>query len=218
MFLDTADEIWEVLEKVAGALLVVPKGFTGQFERNGAVNVGLKGDKKSIGVEEMRDIDGLGRTKGEEFVVVINPAGAMTDSAQNAALKTLEEPSSRLRFLLVTNDLAAMLPTVKSRLQIYVLRQTFELRKAPSDNAKIMELAKRLTAASMSELVGLANDLAKERERAVLVVEVAIEMLYKTYLMKQNQVFLTKLEKLFNLHNALMQNGHVKLHIVADML
>lgn len=48
-------------------------------------------------------------------VVLIDPADKLTEEAQNALLKSLEEPPEYVAFLLVAHDVASVLPTVRSR-------------------------------------------------------------------------------------------------------
>ena len=77
-------------------------------------------DKATIGVEQIRQ---LGQTmankpyaNGATRVVVIEAADTMTPPAQNGLLKLLEEPPEATLFILLTSSLAALLPTVRSRL------------------------------------------------------------------------------------------------------
>ena len=55
--------------------------------------------------------------EGRRRVVVIVPADALNAEAQNALLKTLEEPPSASTFVLVTARPDVLLPTVRSRCQ-----------------------------------------------------------------------------------------------------
>ena len=50
-------------------------------------------------------------------MVIIDPAEAMTPTAANALLKTLEEPPEGTGFVLVTHQADALLPTIRSRCQ-----------------------------------------------------------------------------------------------------
>lgn len=59
---------------------------------------------------------------------------------------------------------------------------------------------------------------ATRRPFALEVVGVAIELLQKSYLKTGNAQFLPKLQKFLKLHENLTAVGHVKLHIVADLL
>ncbi len=73
---------------------------------------------KAISVEQMRDVEAtiaLNPFEGRSRVVVIDPADAMTTEAQNAFLKTLEEPPPHVFFVLITSAEEALLETVHSR-------------------------------------------------------------------------------------------------------
>jgi len=79
------------------------------------------GASQQIGVEEVRHL--LGRIELRPFsarvqVAILDGAERMTEEAANAMLKTLEEPSSRTKFLLITAELLRCLPTVVSRCQL----------------------------------------------------------------------------------------------------
>ena len=77
-------------------------------------------DKKSIGVDQVREVcEQLSMTSMRRGyrVAVIAPAEKMTTSAQNALLKTLEEPSPRTVLVLVTARPSALLATLRSRCQ-----------------------------------------------------------------------------------------------------
>jgi len=76
------------------------------------------GDTGSIKIEQVRDVidrAGYRPFEGRRRVVVIDEADAMVPAAQNALLKTLEEPPSASIFLLVSSLPDALLPTVRSR-------------------------------------------------------------------------------------------------------
>jgi DNA polymerase-3 subunit delta' len=79
---------------------------------------------KQIKLEAVQDlISFVQRTssRGKGLVVVIYPAEAMNHIAANALLKSLEEPAGNTRFVLATEDSAALLPTIRSRCQSFVL-------------------------------------------------------------------------------------------------
>jgi DNA polymerase-3 subunit delta' len=78
------------------------------------------GDTGAIKVDQVRDV--IERTayrpfEGRRRVVIIDEADAMLSEAQNALLKTLEEPPSTSMFVLVTSRPDELLPTVRSRCQ-----------------------------------------------------------------------------------------------------
>jgi DNA polymerase III delta prime subunit len=105
--------------------------------------------KKSIGVDPVRDLlDALSTVPArEKNRAVIIPAEKLTDEAQTALLKTLEEPPQGTAFFLFGND-NALLPTIRSRCLILRLAED-EL--PPNDEAD--EKAKRLVSSLLAQKV-----------------------------------------------------------------
>ena len=76
------------------------------------------GESGSIKIEQVRDVIDKARYRpfeGRRRVVIVDEADALTDEAQSALLKTLEEPPSASVFLLVSSLPDSLLPTVRSR-------------------------------------------------------------------------------------------------------
>jgi hypothetical protein len=76
-------------------------------------------DKASLGIEQVRSlITELGLrpySPGQIRIAIIPEAHLLTTEAQNALLKLLEEPPPSTLILLLTGQLEALLPTVRSR-------------------------------------------------------------------------------------------------------
>jgi DNA polymerase-3 subunit delta' len=86
--------------------------------RNLAPNAGEKGVKMIIRVDDVRQVPRfLGLTAAEAGwrIVVIEQLEAMNPEAQNALLKTLEEPPQRALLLLTSSAPDRLLPTIRSR-------------------------------------------------------------------------------------------------------
>ena len=78
----------------------------------------VRPEKNTIKIEQIRELNrslSLTSTEGGKKIAVIEPAGAMNESAQNALLKTLENPTGDTMFFLLTDAPGALLPTVVSR-------------------------------------------------------------------------------------------------------
>ena len=94
------------------------------------------GDTGAIKIDQVRD--SIERSayrpfEGRRRVVIINDAEALNIEAQNALLKTLEEPPAASTFVLVTSRPDMLLPTVLSRCQ----RLRFG-RLSPADVAAVL--------------------------------------------------------------------------------
>lgn len=73
---------------------------------------------KAISVGQMREVEravALNPFEGRTRVVIIDPADAMNSEAQNAFLKTLEEPPPHVTFVLITAREERLLSTIRSR-------------------------------------------------------------------------------------------------------
>jgi DNA polymerase III, gamma/tau subunits len=86
-------------------------------------------DKKSIGIDEIKNIIQETTKKpyeGDKKVIILYKADGMTEAAQNAFLKTIEEPPKGIFIILLCEKLESILETIKSRCQIYKLNRLSE--------------------------------------------------------------------------------------------
>ncbi|KKS37453.1 MAG: hypothetical protein A3G49_04185 [Candidatus Sungbacteria bacterium RIFCSPLOWO2_12_FULL_41_11] len=75
-------------------------------------------NQKEIGVDdilELRHLASLSSNSGGHKFMVIDGADDMSDTAQNSLLKILEEPPPKTVFILITDSLEGLLPTIVSR-------------------------------------------------------------------------------------------------------
>lgn len=76
-------------------------------------------DKKSTGIKQVQALlEKLVRSADTARVVVIDSVDDLTTDAANTLLKTLEEPRAGQYFILVSHQLAGVLPTIKSRCRL----------------------------------------------------------------------------------------------------
>jgi DNA polymerase-3 subunit delta' len=96
------------------------------------------GDTGTIKIEQVRDVvdrAGYRPFEGRRRAVIVDEADALVHAAQNALLKTLEEPPSASVFVLVSSMPDSLLPTVRSRLP--------RLRFGPLSAAEVAEALMR---------------------------------------------------------------------------
>ncbi|MBQ3445706.1 hypothetical protein IJG29_03220 [Candidatus Saccharibacteria bacterium] len=218
MFVDNVKQIAEVASKNGTSVFVVPPSIDVEI-KNALV---LAPEEKSvITIEQVREVLArLAVKQTSDVYVAIRPAEALGEEAANAMLKNLEEPGEKVHFVLVTNAPSQLLTTILSRAAIYFLR--VPPKEGIDADAKVKDIAKRLMVAKPGDLPALAEEITKKkdgvRSHAILVVGTAIEMLYKSYFITGKDVFIRKLPKFLACYEALSNNGHVKLHLVADLM
>ena len=74
--------------------------------------------KKEISIQQIRELEqelNLRSFSGNKKIVILDPATLMNLPAQNALLKTLEEPPKDSLLVLIAPNLGGLLPTVRSR-------------------------------------------------------------------------------------------------------
>lgn len=104
---------------------------------------------KLIRVDAARDavtFTQLTRSRGAAQVILIFPAERMNNESANTLLKTLEEPLGEVRFVLATEAVHQLLPTIRSRCQTHVMSWPSEAEALPW----LQEAAGQLTAKSAS--------------------------------------------------------------------
>lgn len=138
------------------------------------------GESGNIRVDQVREAierSAYRPFEGRRRVVIIDDAEALVPEAQNALLKTLEEPPAASMFVLVTSRPDVLLPTVRSRCQ----RLRFG-RLSPSDIADVLERVHGYSsgdahaAAALADgsiggvLEGGSEDFVRAREAAAAVL------------------------------------------------
>lgn len=144
-------------------------------------------DKESILVSQIEDLVNKLQFKpfGRCYGVLIKDAHLMNQAAQNKLLKTLEEPASEAVIVLLSERLDAILPTVQSRCNTYILEDTISgIGNAEQDAAHAFILQIKNKAPYYKKkavLSDILSDKDKSRQRAldfldILEEELAMEL------------------------------------------
>jgi DNA polymerase-3 subunit delta' len=139
---------------------------------------GGKKPSREISVDQIRDLSSftnLSAHCGGYRVVLIYPAEAMNNNAANSLLKTLEEPTDNLLFLLITNKPQQLLPTILSRcLSFSVQTPTREAGTAwlVRQGVKNPEQALAQTGFAPLQALGWAESGEGAEERGILLAAI----------------------------------------------
>jgi len=217
MYFDNLNKIREISLKTNCAVFVLPAELNVSIPRL----LVLKPEEKTvITAEQVRGIiSDVSKKQLDDIFIMIRPADKLSDVAANAFLKNLEEPQDKVHYLLVTDSPSKLLPTILSRAQLYFWRERISDDILCDEKDKT--LAKKLITAKGSDLVSVADEITAKkngtRAEALRIVGLAIEMLYKSYFITEKDVFIKKLPLFLRLYDNLEQNGHIKLHLIADL-
>ncbi len=132
---------------------------------------------ETLSIERVRDLPQLVATKpmGQTRFVILANLESASVPAQNALLKILEEPPANNQFLLVTTNLAKVLPTIRSRTRLVNLATE---QGSSLDVTAIQQLYKDVTSSSYAGLIELAEKYSA-REEAGQLVRNLIEYLHQ---------------------------------------
>jgi DNA polymerase-3 subunit delta' len=95
------------------------------LDSQAAVSAKKGGQNRTITIDTARDVRSSVATRpteGRWRAVIIDDAETLAETAQEALLKTLEEPPPSMLLFLLSDDSEALLPTIRSRCQVIDLR------------------------------------------------------------------------------------------------
>ena len=141
--------------------------------------------KKEISIQQIRELEkalNLRSFSGNRKIVILDPATLMNLSAQNALLKTLEEPPKDSLLVLIAPNVGGLLPTLRSRclrVSFAPLTRDQVARFLVSQKKVPVEQADLLAAISMGSLEAVAaidpQELSARRQRWIgLLLRVAV--------------------------------------------
>jgi len=120
-------------------------------------------EKGVISVDIMRRLYNETRTKtAGKRIIIIDYAERMTHQAQNAFLKLLEEPGKDVHFILVSNSVSKLLPTIISRTENLDIRPiSMEQSEQLISQLGVLDVTKK------SQLLFMADGLPAELTRLI---------------------------------------------------
>ena len=157
---------------------------------------------ENLAIESIRDLitelSYVSFKDSDRYVIILN-LSAGTPEAQNALLKTLEEPPAKTQFIMTSTQLSSVLSTVRSRSLVENLTLSAEI--------KMGEAKENLFSfASLGEAIQVAEKF-KDREEARVQLQEWLSALSQT----DREKNWPKIKLIQQALKQLKQNGNVKL-------
>ncbi|MBI4100344.1 hypothetical protein HY439_01250 [Candidatus Microgenomates bacterium] len=124
----------------------------------------------TIGIENVRELKPrliLRPYASQNKVVIIHEAEKLTMAAQNAFLKTLEEPPQDTILILTVSNKDLLLPTILSRCQIIELPAKMEVVLSEEEIEEQISFIRQQLRAKAGARLKLASEVAKEKELVI---------------------------------------------------
>jgi len=141
-------------------------------------------NKKEIGIPQIREIErdlNYRSFTGKRKIVIIDPATLLNVAAQNALLKTLEEPPQESLIILIATSSGGLLPTLRSRCLLLTFaplsrREVADhLQKAHQKSADEANFLAAISLGSVGIALGLDTAALTERRRTWIDMLGAVE-------------------------------------------
>ena len=147
--------------------------LNGELYREYVDIINYRSNKASFGIDDVRNIIEEVSKKpfeGYKKVVIIHEGNKLTIQAQNALLKTIEEPPTGVHIIILCESLELILDTIKSRCEIYKLtpltkEELYEYIRIKEFNYNENEIK---SAISFSEGIPGIKDLNKNNVEVIL--------------------------------------------------
>ena len=125
---------------------------------------------QSIGIAEIKDLHKkifLKPVNSKTKAVILEDAHLLTIEAQNALLKVLEEPPDNTIIILSVEAKESLLPTILSRCKLIELEPE-NTKLSDVENIEFIEFIKNLPEMKIGDKLKKAEELAKDKDKAVI--------------------------------------------------
>lgn len=198
---------------------VIP--FTSLENNPDIVHIGPLEEKSSISIDQVHELQGplqYRPIKESYKVVIITKAHLLTLPAQQALLKTLEEPPENTQLILATHLPSKLLPTILSRA---TLVQSAHEKGSKEENSIWYDMLEKQ---SVSQSLRLSDEWSKTRESAITQLQVLlVEVRTRTHagpekkLLKDERAIITCIEQLEKNVNVKLALDHLFLSLAGHV-
>lgn len=180
----------------------------------------LDTDALSLGIKQVREWQKqllLMPTASPYTAGVIESANLLTTEAQNAMLKTLEEPPAHTRIYMEAPSNTQFLPTILSRCQIIQLpTHTLIIEKQAQIREQLQTLTDKKTTAG--QIILLLDTTIKNKEEGLFWITNAITVMYQTQSSFTKQTYVPLMKRMLLAVKQLSSNVSYKLVLDAVFL
>ncbi len=149
-------------------------------------------------------------------VAFIEEAQLLTLEAQNAFLKTLEEPPEKVVIILCTRDPQQILVTLVSRCRLIMLAQKPEIELLEKEEKEFTEILLNLFTSDLGQKFSWAEKLGPNKEEALLQLD-KMAVVGRTLMLKLLQQEKNVYPKAKKYHNFLKQTEKIKNFVRANV-
>ena len=176
--------------------------LNGYLDREYVDIINYSSEKSSFGVDDVRDIIEEVYKKPfekDKKVIIIHEGNKLTIQAQNALLKTIEEPPKGVYIIILCESLELILDTIKSRCEIYKLKpltkselyEYIKIKKFNYDENLLLEI--NFVNARQTEDTNLNKYLNKKKSKGkidlVMSIVDALYLLQEDILLSEDDGF-----------------------------
>lgn len=162
-------------------------------------------------VREVIEALGFGGYQGSQRLYLINRVDTAGVPAQNALLKTVEEPPAGTRIVLTAIDESAVLPTILSRCVVIRLGTTTPAQFETQAESEAATLYHQIRQSSISQVIELTDQWGNDRGQAVQRLTQLSIYLLSRLTAHPDPVVTAHLTAVTTALNQLKQNSTVKL-------
>nr|WP_317405090.1 DNA polymerase III subunit delta' [uncultured Helicobacter sp.] len=157
-------------------------------------------EREDFKIDDAKEVIAQSYLTREKESLIILVANKYNHAAQNALLKILEEPPSKIQFILIAKNKNALLPTIRSRMRIITHKHSFYLPPFALN-------VKRLSLQEIYHFCKQNDSKAPSKEETKLQIESLL------FALKEAEIKLTQKElSLFDTAIMLNQNDATEKH------
>lgn len=175
-------------------------------------------EKTELGIEEVREVKfRVNESVGENVrLFIFEKFNSASLEAQNALLKTLEESTNNNCFLMITDEIEKILPTIQSRSQIQFLNDTMNDSENVNSINEIKKLLSDIRKSSDYSFLGSPLITKLTKEQASLFLRNLLVVVKGEY-SSGNQELVAVTKKILRLKK-LVENNNLNVSLAVDNL